>query len=77
MKKRWKERRAIAEGPLRAALDVPDEDLVSGQRVLVFDDVFTDGLRAREVALRLMEAGAREVSQVVLARQPFKGAAAA
>jgi predicted amidophosphoribosyltransferase len=43
--KTWKERQKIAEGPLRAALTVPDPGLVRDRSILVFDDVFTDGLR--------------------------------
>jgi predicted amidophosphoribosyltransferase len=71
--KPWRERRDIAEGPLRQALRVPDPDRVEGRRILVFDDVFTEGFTIREVARTLIEAGALEVSEVVLARQPFRG----
>jgi predicted amidophosphoribosyltransferase len=71
--KTWRERKKIAEGPLRAALRVPDPKAVAGKRILVFDDVFTDGFTIREVALALTRAGAAEVSEVVLARQPFRG----
>lgn len=71
--KRWAERKVIAEGPLREALDVPDPSLVAGQRVLVFDDVFTEGFTIREVARALSLSGADEVSEVVLAREPWKG----
>lgn len=70
--KPWKERKEIAEGPLRQALRVPSPSLVAGQRILVFDDVFTEGFTIREVAKALIEAGAVEVSEVVLARQPFR-----
>ncbi len=69
-KLKWSERRDEAEGPLRAALQVPDAAKVDGKRVLLFDDVFTEGLRTREVARALISAGADEVSQVVLARMP-------
>ncbi len=71
--KRWAERRVIAEGPLRQALRVPDPARVAGQRILVFDDVFTEGFTIREVARALTEAGAAEVSEIVLARQPYRG----
>jgi predicted amidophosphoribosyltransferase len=71
--KTWRERKKIAEGPLRGALRVPDPKAVAGKRILVFDDVFTDGFTIREVALALTRAGAAEVSEVVLARQPFRG----
>ena len=46
---------------------------VKGKRVLVFDDVFTEGFTIREVARALRAAGAVEVSEVVLARQPYGG----
>ncbi len=68
----WRERKAIAEGPLRAALRVPQSSPVLGKRVLVFDDVFTEGFTIREVARALMLAGASEVSEIVLAREPWK-----
>jgi predicted amidophosphoribosyltransferase len=71
--KPWKERKEIAEGPLRAALRVPDPTRVTGRKVLVFDDVFTEGFTIREVAKALIEHGATEVSEIVLARQPFRG----
>jgi predicted amidophosphoribosyltransferase len=71
--KTWRERKQIAEGPLRAALRVPYAAAVAGKRILVFDDVFTDGFTIREVARSLLEADAAEVSEVVLARQPFGG----
>jgi len=71
--KPWKERKDIAEGPLRAALRVPEPDRVAGRRILVFDDVFTEGFTIREVSKALIEQGAAEVSEIVLARQPFRG----
>lgn len=71
--KPWRERKTIAEGPLRAALAVPEPQRVEGRRILVFDDVFTEGFTIREIAKALIEAGAAEVSEVVLARQPFRG----
>ena len=40
---------------------------------LVVDDVFTEGFTIREVAKALIDRGAVEVSEVVLARQPFRG----
>lgn len=69
----WRERKAIAEGPLRAALTVPDAGAVAGRRTLIVDDVFTEGFTIREVARALILAGAAEVSEVVLAREPWKG----
>lgn len=70
--KTYQERRTNAEGPLRAALRVPDPSLTRGRRIVVVDDVFTDGLTLREVARVLMrEGGAAEIHGVTLARQPF------
>jgi predicted amidophosphoribosyltransferase len=71
--KPWRERKQIAEGSLRAALRVPNPARVAGRRILVFDDVFTEGFTIREVAKALIDQGAIEVSEVVLARQPFRG----
>lgn len=69
--KNLRERREIAEGPLRNALQVPDPSHVWRKKILVYDDVFTDGLRLREVARALRNAGASDVSGIVLARQPW------
>ncbi|MGH9125922.1 MAG: ComF family protein [Acidimicrobiales bacterium] len=66
------DRRAAAEGPLRRALRVPDPGAVAGRRLLVVDDVFTEGSTLREVARALVRAGADEVAGVVLARQPWQ-----
>ena len=67
----WPQRYQIASGPLREALLVSDPARVAGQRVLVFDDVYTEGLTILEVARALRLAGAVEVSEIVLARQPW------
>jgi predicted amidophosphoribosyltransferase len=64
-------RRTVAEGPLRRALRVVTPRQVAGARILVFDDVFTEGSTLREVARALLMAGAEEVAGVVLARQPW------
>jgi predicted amidophosphoribosyltransferase len=64
-------RRHCAEGPLRDALRVPDPAAVAGSRILVIDDVFTEGSTLREVARALTQAGADEVAGVMLARQPW------
>jgi predicted amidophosphoribosyltransferase len=71
--KTWRQRRDIAEGELREALEVPDASMARGKRALVYDDVFTDGFTIREVARALRRAGAIEVCEVVLARQPRRG----
>ena len=67
-------RRLWAACDLRPALVVPDRQRVAGQRILVVDDVFTDGSTLREVALALLAAGAVTVSGLVLARQPWSRA---
>lgn len=69
----WKGRYEIAEHELRPALRVSDPELVRGKRILVYDDVYTEGLTLRAVASCLRDAGAVEVSGVVLARQPYSG----
>ena len=46
--------------------------VVEGKRVLLIDDVFTEGFTMREVRRALTLAGAIEVSEVVLAREPWK-----
>ncbi len=73
--KTWQRRYEISESEIRPALKVARPDLVRGKRVLVFDDVYTEGLTLRAVARSLRESGAIEVSEVVLARQPFRGSA--
>jgi predicted amidophosphoribosyltransferase len=64
-------RRLWAACDLRPALVVPDRRRVCGRRILVIDDVFTDGSTLREIALALLAAGATGVSGLVLARQPW------
>jgi predicted amidophosphoribosyltransferase len=63
------ERRTIAEGELRSALAVPEPERVRGKRVLVFDDVYSEGYSMREMARVLNRAGAAEVAGLVLARR--------
>jgi predicted amidophosphoribosyltransferase len=65
-------RRSCAEGALRQALRVPDRALVVGRRIVVIDDVFTEGSTLREVARALVNAGADEVAGLTLARQPWQ-----
>jgi predicted amidophosphoribosyltransferase len=69
----YRERRDIAEGPLRNALRVTRPQDVARCRVLVYDDVFTDGLTLNEVARALRAVGAAEVCGISLCRQPFRG----
>jgi predicted amidophosphoribosyltransferase len=66
-------RRLWAACDLRPALSVPHPERVDGRRVLVVDDVLTDGSTLREVALVLRAAGAAAVSGLVLARQTWWG----
>jgi predicted amidophosphoribosyltransferase len=66
-------RRARAEGSLRRSLRIPDPARVEGARVLVVDDVFTEGSTLREVARAMVGAGAAEVAGLALARQPWMG----
>ncbi len=59
------------------ALGVVAPERVAGRRVLVLDDVLTEGSTLREVAVALRRAGASEVAGLVLARTPWSGAVAA
>jgi predicted amidophosphoribosyltransferase len=63
------ERREIAEGELRAALSVPEPDGVTGRRILVMDDIYSEGYSLREMARVLLDAGAAEVAGLVFARR--------
>ena len=67
------DRQRLAQGPLRQALLVPDPGRLAGARVLVVDDVLTDGSTLREVARALRLAGAEEVAGLVLARPVWTG----
>lgn len=68
----YQQRRVNAEGPVRDSLAVPDPSRTVARRIVVIDDVFTDGLTMREVARALRVQGrAAEVQGVTLARQPF------
>ena len=71
----YQDRRRIAEGPLRGALKTTRPEDLQGKRVLVYDDVFTDGLTLNEVARALRTAGATDVCGITLCRQPFGGQA--
>jgi predicted amidophosphoribosyltransferase len=68
----YQQRRVNAEGAVRGSLAVPDASRTMGRRIIVVDDVFTDGLTMREVARTLrLQGRAAEVQGVTLARQPF------
>jgi len=67
------ERRRVAEELIRPALNVPDRNRTAGRRILVVDDVFTDGRTLDEVARVLrLQGGAREVCGLALCRQPWR-----
>jgi predicted amidophosphoribosyltransferase len=70
---RFGDRAVLAETQIRDALHVDKPRAVGQKAVLVYDDVFTDGLTMREVAYKLKAADARLVVGLVLARQPFRG----
>lgn len=71
--KPYKQRRTYAETELRAALAVPAPGRTVGKNVLVYDDVFTDGLTLNEVARALRDQGAAKiVCGVTLCRQPWR-----
>jgi predicted amidophosphoribosyltransferase len=67
----YRQRKLNAEGAIRDSLRVNGE--VEGKRVLVFDDIFTDGLTLREVARALRSNGAETVCGVTLARGAYQG----
>ena len=66
----WSERQAIGAGPLRRALFVAEPAAVAGARVLVLDDVMTEGSTLQEVGRALLGAGAAEAAGLVLTRPP-------
>jgi predicted amidophosphoribosyltransferase len=72
MGKNWKQRRVVAEGSLRDSLRVPAPTRIRGKRILVYDDVFTDGQTLNEVARALTHSGAKQVCGITLARQPWR-----
>jgi predicted amidophosphoribosyltransferase len=64
----WSERQAIAAGPLRRALSIAEPAAVVGARILIFDDVMTEGATLQEVGQALLRAGAAETAGLVLTR---------
>ncbi len=46
----WQQRRQVCEVEWPRVLDVPDPSRVRGKAILVYDDVFTDGLLLNTVA---------------------------
>lgn len=69
----WAARQAVARDQLRPALRLSPAARVDGSRVLVLDDVLTDGSTLREVAGVLRRHGASEVAGLVLARPAWEG----
>ena len=70
--KGWSTRQSIAIEQLGPALQVPNHSVVSGQRILVIDDVFTTGHDMLEIARALRLAGAAAVDGLVLARAQWR-----
>ena len=71
--KTYAERKAHAFGAYRDSLSVPDPARTNGMTILVYDDLFTNGLVLNEVARALKEqGGAAEVCGITLAREPWK-----
>lgn len=67
----YQARKAVAHSEIRAALSVPNR-AATGKMILVYDDVFTDGLSLNEAARALRrQGGARRVSGVTLARSIY------
>ena len=71
----WTARQTLAAGPLRRALHVPDPSALAGARVLLVDDIMTEGSTLNEVARALRRAGAIEAAGLVVARLPWPRAA--
>ena len=72
LRSNWQERWQIAEYELPAVLSVARPEVTRGRAILVYEDIFTDGLTLRSVARCLIEEGeARSVSTITLARQPW------
>jgi predicted amidophosphoribosyltransferase len=68
----FSDRQVIAAGPLRRSLHVARPQQVAGARILVLDDVLTDGSTLREMARVLRRSGACEVAGLVLARPAWR-----
>jgi len=69
----WQERRYVCENEVRPVLHVPEPQRIAGKQILVYDDIFTDGLNLNVVASVLRGSGADRVCGVTLARQPWGG----
>lgn len=67
----WKDRDTLASGPFQESLLVSHPEAIRGSRLLVVDDIFTEGLRTNAVARRLMRSGASQVCGLVFARHLY------
>ena len=65
---RWKEHKDVHPANVKDAFRVPRGRAVTGQSVLLVDDVLTTGSTANEAARALRRAGAARVVVAVLAR---------
>jgi predicted amidophosphoribosyltransferase len=66
------ERQRIAREELRLSLYVGHPERTRGKRIVVYDDIFTDGTTLNEVARALREQGdASDVCGISLCRQPW------
>lgn len=70
-------REQLGRSSLRGSLVVARPSEVAGARVLVVDDVLTEGSTLQEVARALIAAGAEEVAGLVLARPSWRAWSAA
>lgn len=68
----WAERQSVAAAHLRPALRAGRRAAVAGARVLVLDDVLTEGSTLHEAARLLRREGASDVAGLVLARPPWQ-----
>jgi predicted amidophosphoribosyltransferase len=69
----YQDRKQHAWTELRDALSVPDPTRTSGLSILVYDDLFTNGLVLNEIARALIgDGGAERVCGITLAREPWK-----
>ena len=70
--KTYAARKEHARTTLRAALSIPDPARTKGMSILVYDDLFTNGLVLNEVARALIEdGGADRICGISLAREPW------
>jgi predicted amidophosphoribosyltransferase len=53
---------------VKGAFEVRKPEVIARKRVLLIDDVFTTGATIRECAKALVQAGAKEVNALTLAR---------